>query len=111
MTGEEDALLGGSEREHAVGLDAFVAAGDGGAQLLRAGYLRVAQAQPQEPLARIGLEREQVLHGAGLAVAAGEHQAGVELPTLVEALELERLHSHAGDAMSRAWAPVAGARS
>ena len=94
VRGDEDALLGRRQREHLVGLDALVASCDRTAKLARAGHLGIPQPQAEQTGLGVGLERQQVGHGARLAVAAREHQLGTELPLLVEALDRKRRDPH-----------------
>ena len=95
VVGEEDPLLGRRQREHVVGARALVAARDRRAQLLRAGHLGVAEAHRSRRSRGVRLEREQLVDGSRLAVAAREHELGAELPALVEALDRERPYLHA----------------
>ena len=95
MVGDEDPLLGRRQRQHVIRLRALVGGGRGCEQLGRAGDFGVAQAQRVESFRRVGLERQQLGDGARLAVAAGEHQLGAELPALVETLDLEGSDLHA----------------
>ena len=88
VTGE-DSLLGRCQCEDVVGAGVLVPAGDRGAQLGRAGHLGVAEPQAVEPL-----ERQQVLDGQRLAIAAREHQLRSKLPALEEALDRERIDLH-----------------
>ena len=60
VVGDEDGLLGGRDDDDIVRLRGLVHRCDRGAQLGRARRLGVAEPLGEKPLARVGLEREQV---------------------------------------------------
>ena len=88
MVGREDALLGGGD-DDVVRLDGLVERGDRRAELGRARRLGVAEPLLEEPLRRVGLEREQIRDRDGFGIARGEHERGRELVPSVVLLDPE----------------------
>ncbi len=105
VVGDEDGLLGSRDDDDVVRLRGLVHRGDRGAQLGRARRLGVAEPLGEQPLARVGLEREQVGDGHGLGVARGEHERRSELVLGVVLLDPEGRDLHGRDTTSRPAAP------